>query len=122
MNNLSALKNSAINATTLSHLMTGREKISTDELTGKTLTPIAVDVAIVDGKKFPVFLFAEDDEHYYNGGMILGKIVDAWLADYDGDIDALSDDLGKNSGEIRFRFRSGKTKDGARNLTTVDII
>lgn len=119
---LSNLKSTAQKATTLSDLMVDREQLTTDELSGKTVTPIAVDIAVLQGKKFPVFIFAEYPDLYYNGGLILMKIVEAWLSSADGDIDALNDELSTNTGDIRFRFRLGKTKDGKNNLTTIDII
>ena len=119
---LKNLKAAAQKATTLSDLMLDRDQLSTDTLNGQTVTPIAVDVATLQGKTFPVFVFSEYPDKYYNGGLILMKIVEAWLADYDGDLSALSADLSTNTGDVRFRFRTGKTKDGKNNLTTVDII
>ena len=119
---LKNLKAVAQKATSPSDHMLYREQLSTDKLNGQTVTPVAVDVATLQGKTFPVFVFSEYPDHYYNGGLILMKIVEAWLAEYDGDLSALSADLTTNTGDVRFRFRTGKTKDGKNNLTTVDII
>lgn len=119
---LTNLKSAAQKATSLSELMNGREQLTTAQVENQTLTPIAVDIASVNGKKFPVFVFAEAPDRYYNGGLILEKIVEAWVADADGDLSAVNDELANNSGDIRFRFRTGHTKDGTKNLTTVDII
>ena len=119
---LKNLKSTAQRATTLSDLMLDREQLTTTQLNGQTLTPIAVDIAAIQGKSFPVFVFSEYPDHYYNGGIILMKIVEAWLGDYEGDITALNEDLSTNTGDVRFRFREGKTKDGKNNLTTIDII
>lgn len=118
---LASLKQSAQRATSLSALMSGRTQVSTDTLVNNTVTPVAVDIASVNGKNFPVFLFAELPDSYYNGGTVLMKIVDVWIADYDGDLDALNEDLEKNSGDIRFHFRASKTKTG-NNLTVVDVL
>ncbi len=119
---LKSLKETALKATSLSDLMLDREQLTTDELNGQTVTPIAVDIAALQGKKFPVFVFAEYPDHYYNGGIILEKIVEAWVAADDGDLSLVNDELADNTGDVRFRFRTGKTKDGKNNLTTVDII
>ena len=92
---LKNLKSTAQKATTLSDLMLDREQLTTAQLNGQTLTPIAVDIAAIQGKSFPVFVFSEYPDHYYNGGIILMKIVEAWLGDYEGDITALNVDGGE---------------------------
>ena len=108
----------------LSPLMAGREQLTTEDLVGQTATVIAFDFATVvdkgQEKTFPVLLFKEYPDKYYNGGTILFKLCQAWAAEYDGDIETASDDLNK-SGGVPLKFGHSKTKVG-NNLTSVEVI
>lgn len=114
---------SAKSAVTLSELMNGREKIDTatiirDYLGGVTLT--AFDIISVEGKQYPVFTIAENDNVYYNGGHVLNKIVEKWVEAYDGNITDASDDLGECGG-LKIKLKESKTKKG-NNITNVEIL
>ena len=108
----------------LSDLMAGREKMTTDELIGKIVTCIGFDFATItdhgEEKTFPVLIFKEDPEKYYCGGTLLAKMCAAWAAEYDGDVAAASDAL-YDEGGVKISFSSGKTKSG-NNLTSVDVV
>lgn len=110
----------AQSVTTLSDLMNGRSQLKTEDIAGKELTVIKFDIAEVNGKPFPVVVFAEYPDHYYNGGIVLNKICYQWASDYEGDIAQASDDL-ERAGGVRFRFKTTKTKDGQRNLTSIEV-
>ena len=108
----------------LSPLMTGKEQVKTQELIGKELTIVAFDFATItdkgEEKTFPVIIFKELPDNYYNGGTLLMKLVIAWSAAFDGDVEKASDELGR-SGGVAVRFRETKTKSG-NNLTSIDVL
>lgn len=105
----------------LSRVMEGREKISTDEIsTGEILTVDEFDVADLDGKKFGVVHFAEYPDRYYNGGKVLTKLCTAWANMFNGDTEVASQAL-KKEGGVKLTFKQGKTKDG-KNVTTMDLV
>lgn len=114
----------AVKTLSLSELMAGREQLKTEELIGKTVTIVAFDFATItdkgEEKTFPVVLFKEYSDHYYNGGTLLMKLCMAWAAEFDGDVDAASDALAAEGG-VQIKFRSTKTKSG-NNLTSVDVV
>lgn len=117
-------KEIAVKTLSLSELMVGREQIKTDDLIGKTATITAFDFATItdangDQKTFPVLLFKEYPDKYYNGGALLMKLCMAWMADYE-DVEAASADLEK-SGGVKIKFRATRTK-GGNNLTSVDVV
>lgn len=113
----------AKSAVTLSDLMNGRDKIDTasiirDYPDGVTLT--AFDIISINGAQYPVFLIKENDAVYYNGGHVLNKIVERWIAAYDGNITDASDDL-TECGGIKIKLKESKTKRG-NNITNVEIV
>lgn len=110
-------------ATSLSPLMNGREKIGVDELIAKypngiTLTEFDIITTGVD--TFPVFLFAEDDTKFSFGGTVLHNIIEAWVTDMGGDIEATSKEL-KSEGGVKMKFEKSRTKTG-NNVTLVEIL
>lgn len=108
----------------LSDLMAGREKITTEELIGQTVTVTEFDFATISDKGvekvFPVLLFAEHPTRYYCGGTLLNKMCQAWAAEYDGDVAAASNAL-SDEGGVKIRFSAGRTKSG-NNLTNIDVL
>lgn len=114
-------KETATKVTTLSPLMSGREKLETEDIEGEILTPIAVDIAVMSGTGFPVFVFAEHPDHYYNGGLVLKKIADAWIDAYDGDPEACSADLDAER-DVHIRIKKGMTRDRSKNIVNVEIL
>lgn len=114
----------ASNELSLSHLMSGREQIKTEELTGSEVTVVEFDFATITDngveKTFPVLLLEEYPDRYYNGGALLNKLCIAWAAAFDGDVEQASEEL-KKSGGVKLRFKSTRTKSG-NNLTSVEVI
>lgn len=115
----------AIEATTLSTLMLGREKIKMEELVRKYpggVTIVAVD-KIPDsktGEMYSLFLFKEDTSVFATGGVVLNKIVDEWLKAYEGDVDMLNHDL-HESGGVSVKFRYDRTSNG-NNMVYCEVI
>lgn len=119
--------------TSLCPLMSGRVKLSTEEILGKEMTIVAFDFApkfdkngeaIVDDSTgetdvFGVVVFAEMPHRYYCVGTVFTKVCKAWANGYDSPQEA-SADLEKEGG-VKVRFRQSKTKKG-NNLTAVDIL
>lgn len=114
-------KESAIKETTLSELMNDRIQLTTDDIAGRVLTVVNFDIIATNGKQYAIVIFKEFPDNYYNGGMVLTKIVVNWVNDFDGDITGASTALAK-AGGVQFKFNTGKTKDGKRNLTTVEVV
>lgn len=108
----------------LSPLMANRNQIKTSDLLGQTVTVTNFDFARITYKGeeniFPVLLFAEHPDKYYNGGCLLSKMCEAWAAEFDGDVAAASIAL-EDSGGVRIKFLSTKTKSG-NNLTSITVL
>ena len=96
----------------------GRESISTEEILNKYPDGITITQFDVLSKRngtemvtFPTFTFAEEPTKYYNGGMSLSKVVNGWLAHFDGDIEAANAAL-KASGGCRIKLISERSESG----------
>lgn len=110
-------------ATTLSELMENREKISTEDVIKNFpdgITINAVDVIKTSTATYPVFTFADDNTKFYCGGIVLTKIVNMWLEEYNGDLGMLNHDLAE-SGGVKVKLAESKTKD-KKNVTTVEVM
>lgn len=122
-------KKKAQDITTLSFLMEGRSKIETEDLIrsykdGITVTGVDIQHGQNDAGEtvdYPVITFAEDDAVFYFGGTVLAKIVKGWIADFDGDAVACTNEL-KASGGVKVQLAKGKTKDGKRTIITAKVI
>lgn len=118
-------KQIALNETTLSPIMAGREKRDIDYLMehfpeGVTLNGFDF-VTITDKgieKTFPVFTFAEDEESFFMGGFLLSKIARSWVGD--GDAESTSDEL-REAGGVKVKFKKSKTKSN-NNITMIEVI
>lgn len=121
-------------ATLLSPIMAGKEKLSTEDVIGKDLTIVAFDFApkfdqkgnpVIDESTgevdtFGVVVFEELPDSYYCVGTVFTKVCKAWAAAFGNSPSTASEAL-VSQGGVKVRFRGGKTK-GGNNLTTVDII
>lgn len=115
--------------TVLSEIMQNREKLDVDEIItrypdGITLTEFDM-VTTYNAKKkedatYPVFAFKEDENACFFGGMILNRIVNTWIAAYDGDIQTASKEL-KSSGGVKVKMSHKKTSAG-NNLIHVEVV
>lgn len=114
-------------ATTLSVIMTDREKLSTEDVInlypdGITVTEFDV-VTTLDANgapsTYPVLAFKEDDTKFIYGGKAIMDIVTLWLSHFEGDVETTSKAL-KSSGGVKMRLEAAKTKQG-RNFTRVIV-
>ena len=115
------LRGIAKSVTTLSILMENREKIETSELVKKYPDGVHVkgcDVVETSDARYSVVIFAEDEGKYYNGGLVLTKIVDAWLQ-FDT-LEGINKELVKDP--VKMKFSEGKTKTGGKNVTIIDVL
>ena len=132
-NNVSKFKKIAQDSTVLCKLMSGREKIDTDDVIGKKLTITAFDFApksdkngqpIVDEStglvdQYAVITFKEMPDKYYNCGIVFTKVCKAWMDGYETPAEASEDLAGE--GGVMVEFIATKTK-GGNNLVSVEII
>lgn len=116
-------KQYAEQATTLSHLMSGREKKGTDFMIKEYPEGFTIeefDMITIKDSFFPVVTIKENPSIFYYGGTVLSKICNMWIEAYDGDITKASEDL-KQSGGIKIKVSYGKTK-ANQNLTQITIL
>ncbi len=118
-----SMRDLAVQELSLSQLMNGRTQLKTGDVAGKVLTIIAFDFATItqDGfeKEFPVIIFKEFPEQYYNGGTVLKKLCTAWASAY-GDAEGASRQLGIEGG-VQVRITETRTKSG-NNLVSVSVL
>lgn len=108
--------------TTLSELMTGR-KLETSEIIAMFpdgATVVECDTVTIEDAHYAVVKFEELPDAFYTGGLVLTKIVDAWLDDYNGDIATLNHDL-REAGGVKIKMVEKKTK-GGRNVTSIEVL
>lgn len=130
----SRFKKVAQEATVLCPLMSGREKMTTRDVTKEDkLTIIAFDFAPKfddDGQRivnpdtgeidsYAVLVFAEFPDMYYTAGHVMTKVCKAWMEDYDTAEEA-SQELA-NEGGVEVRFTESKTHRG-NNIVVCDFI
>lgn len=126
-------KQAAEQAVILCPIMEGRTKMTTEEVINQDLTVVGFDFApkydqmgnvITDDNgetdEYGVIIFDEFPDKYYSAGTIFTKICKTWVAGFDGNAAAASEEL-KNSGGVRVRFFMGKTKK-SQNLVNVQIL
>ena len=117
-------RNLARKATTLSELMENRVKIQTSDVIKNFpdgITINAVDMIKTSDAEYPVFTFSEAPNSFYCGGIVLTKIVDTWLDEYNGDLELLNHDLVETGG-VKVKLTEAKTRDGKNNITQVEVI
>lgn len=126
-------KKAARDATVLCPLMSGRDKLDTEDIIDRELTIIGFDFApkfdqdgnpVIDDKtgevdQFGVVVFKEEPEKFYCVGTVFTKVCKSWLVGFPSAEEA-SSELEK-SGGVRVKFSQAKTKKG-RNLTNVEIL
>ena len=119
-------------ATTLSKLMKGREKISVADVIknypdGITVTGFDIIVAPNDNvglherDSYPIVIFSEDPSKFVFGGTVLNGIVRAWLAHFDGDIEACNKALASYDG-VKLKFSRQRSKTGNREYTSIEVV
>lgn len=127
----------AQSSTSISPIMAGREKISTQDIVGKTLTVAAFDVAElknyvnrangeIKDVEYGVFVFAEMPDRYYQAGTVGTRIINDWLTLYDGESEDVHDQCAELSSEIapekvQLRFSNSVTSRG-QNIVKIDVL
>lgn len=126
-------KAAAQEATLLSAIMVGRDKMDTDEVLDKELTIVGFDFApkfdekgkpVIDDSTgevdtFGVVVFQEYPDKYYCVGTVFTKVCKTWEAAFSSAKEA-SEVLAAEGG-VKVKFTSSKTKKG-NNLTAVEIL
>ncbi len=108
---------------TLSRLHNGREKLETSDVVGKPLTIEEFDTAVSnDGKVFAVFTFKEMPKKYYNGGLILTKMVNAWAAEFDGDVELANQEYINSKESVVIKLKEAKAASSKNNITLVELV
>lgn len=127
----------AQNSTSISPIMAGREKISTEDIVGKTLTVSAFDVAEIKNYvnrntgevsdiEYGVYVFAEIPNKYYQAGTVGTRIINDWLTLYDGESEDVHDQCAELSAEIsaekiQLKFTRAVTSRG-QNIVKIDVL
>lgn len=106
----------------------GRERMSTDEIIrnypdGVTITEFDLLTKRngADIMTFPTFAFAEDVTKYFNGGVMLKKIVEGWVARFDGDIEACNAAL-RAGGGCKIKLLPPTRTGNGNNFVPVEVI
>lgn len=124
---MSIFKDIAVQLTTLSPIMDGREKTTIEHI--RTAYPDGVTIILCDmvhtqedGKEleYPILVCAEEQDKFFFGGLVMRKIIDGWTEHF-GSLDALNSALVAEGGVV-CKFGTQKTKDGKRNVTTVEVV
>lgn len=122
------LKEKAKAITSLSDLMTDREKGNTTDLINQKLTVQAVDITRLlnnnTGKieDVPVIIFKEITDKFYFGGIVWKQIIEGWVEMYydtPTPLKDVNDDLQKEN--VVVEITSGKTKKG-NNITKIEVL
>jgi len=121
------LKERAKAITSLSDLMSGREKGITSDLINQKLTVQAVDLTRLlnnntgEIEDVPVIIFKEISDKFYFGGTVWKQIIEGWCELYDTPtpLKDVNDDLQKE--DVVVEITSGRTKKG-NNITRVEVL
>lgn len=121
------LKERAKAVTSLSDLMSGREKGTTSDLINQKLTVQAVDLTRLlnnntgELEDVPVIIFKEITDKFYFGGTVWKQIIESWVELYDTTtpLKEVNEDLQKE--DIIVEITTGRTKKG-NNITRVEVL
>lgn len=106
-----------------SPIMTGREKITTEDVIRKHPAGITLNgFDVIDNGKdgYAVFTFVEEPDKFVNGGALLSKMAFEWVKAFDGNITDASEGLAACGG-VRVRLSTKKSKRG-NTFTAVEIV
>ena len=104
------------------NLMENRTKISTEELISRYpegVTITGFDFLSGDNGKYPVCIFAENENECFFGGSALTEICIRWMEDYESTTDC-SADLSA-AGGVKVTFEKSRTKTG-HNFIKVNVV
>lgn len=110
--------------TTLSQLMTGRDKVDIEYVIEKFpegVTIVAFDFITMEGKTFPVINIKEDDKLFFFGGAVFTNICNVWMSAFGStNCEEVSKALAEQGG-VKVTMAQGKTKKG-NSITTVTVV
>ena len=104
----------ALDATTMSELMNGRDKMDTEELIKKYPNGVTIDfidnvnMQQEDGEAENVWIFVtgEQPDKFTFGGFVLAKIFNDILSKFEGDYDAMIEEYNSSLKEDKLRVIS----------------
>lgn len=124
-------KKIALDATTMSELMNGRDKMDTEELIKKYPDGVTIDfidnvnMSQEDGEPENVWIFVteEQPDKFTFGGFVLAKIFNNILAEFEGDYDEMLETYNSTLKEdkLRVKLERAKTKT-KREITKVTVL
>ena len=96
-----------------SPVLEGRTKLELDTVMSRYPEGVTVDeFDILAGEKGPYPVFhIKDTDNYFNGGALAMKVVEGWVAMYEGDVSKASEEL-KKEGGCTFKLTHGRTRKG----------
>lgn len=124
-------KKIALDTTTMSELMNGRNKMDTEELIKKYPDGVTIDfidnvnMSQEDGEAENVWIFVteEQPDKFTFGGFVLAKIFNNILAEFEGDYDAMIEEYNSalKEDKLRVKLERAKTKT-KREITKVTVL
>ena len=110
--------------TKLSDLMISRDKLETETVVdtykdGITITDF--DICKIGSEEVAVYTIKEDNDAFVFAGLVLKNLFKSFIEDYNGDIQRCRDDFRKQGG-LSVKLTRGKTKDGKREVTNVEVL
>lgn len=123
-----SFKQKAVDSMTLSELEHGRTKLDTEAIVGKELTIDKFDIVDVEAPDtesgrmhYCVLVFKELPDNFYNGGLILTKMIESWVEDYETIAECQAAyDAEKEKVKVRAVMSKNNKKD--KNLVKIDIL
>lgn len=124
-------KKIALDTTTMSELMNGRDKMDTEELIKKYPDGVTIDfidnvnMSQEDGEAESVWIFVteEQPDKFTFGGFVLAKIFNNILAEFEGDYDAMIEEYNSSLKEDKLRVKLERAKTKAkREITKVTVL
>ena len=124
-------KKIALDATTMSELINGRDKMDTEELIKKYPEGVTIDfidnvnMQQEDGEAENVWIFVteEQPDKFTFGGFVLAKIFNNILAEFEGDYDVMIETYNSalKKDKLRVKLERAKTK-AKREITKVSVL
>lgn len=123
-------KKIALDATTMSDLMNGRDKMDTEELIKKYPDGVTIDfidnvnMSQEDGEENVwIFVTEEQPNKFTFAGFVLAKIFNNILAEFEGDYDAMIEEYNSalKEDKLRVKLERAKTK-AKREITKVTVL
>lgn len=124
-------KKIALDATTMSELMNGRDKMDTEELIKKYPDGVTIDfidnvnMSQEDGEPENVWIFVTEEQpgKFTFGGFVLAKIFNNILAEFEGDYDEMIETYNSalKEDKLRVKLERAKTKT-KREITKVTVL